>query len=93
MPLLAASIGQRLPDLLAHAHVFLAETFKLEAVKIGLASTLHQPLMTLSASIARFVWEGLALDLVPVLAHGTEGEKCPVIVLVPCTRRSAVLRR
>ncbi len=93
VPLLAAPRGQRLPDLLAHAHVLLAQPLELPVVKLVLAAALHQPLVALPARVARLPREGFPLDLVPVLAHRAQGEQCAVVVLVPRARRGPVLWR
>jgi hypothetical protein len=83
VPLLAAPRGERLPDLLAHAHVFLAQTLQLAVVKVVLAAALHQPLVPLPARVPRLALEGFPLDLVPVLAHRPQRQQCSVVLLVP----------
>src|SRR4051794_38161161 len=85
VPLLATSLGKWLPNLLAHAHVFLAQTLKLSVVKVVLTTALHETLVAFSACVSGLSWEGFALDLIPVLAHGTKSQKCPVILLIPCS--------
>ena len=82
-----------MPDLLAHAHVLLAQPLELPVVKFVLAAALHQPLVALPARVARLPREGFPLDLVPVLAHRAQGEQCAVVVLVPRARRGPVLWR
>jgi len=89
-PLLAALGSQRLPDLLAHAHVLLAEPLQLAVVKVVLTPALEQALVPLAAGIARLAREGVALNLVPVLAAGAQLQQQPVVLGVPGPRRGPV---
>lgn len=84
-------MGQRRPDLLAHAHVLLAHALDLARVPVVGALALHQALVPLPASIARLGGEVVCLDLAPVLAGGSSGEEGLVVLGVPCARRRAVL--
>lgn len=83
VPLLTTPRGKRLPDLLAHRHVLLAQPLELPVVEFVLTATLHQALVPLPARVARLGWEGITLDLVPVLARGPQGDQRPVVLRVP----------
>lgn len=69
VPLLATALGQRLPDLLAHAHVLLAQALKLPSIPVIGTLALHKTFVPFPARVARLRGEVVGLNLAPVLAR------------------------
>lgn len=73
VPLLTASLGQGLPDFLAHAHVLLTQALELARVPVISTLPLHQAFVPFPARVARLGREVVCLNLAPVVTARAGG--------------------
>ena len=85
-PFLAAFLGERRPDLLAHCHVFPPERFEFDGVPVVAVALVHEALVALAAGVGGLGGEVLALDLTPVRASSTCCHELRVISGRPSAR-------